>query len=305
MIQKKVFVIVVTYHGQEWYNRCFSSLHKSTIPISIIVVINGGDDGTKGFIQDKFPNIIILDPGENLGFGKGNNLALQYAINHECDYVFLLNQDAWIEPDTLEKLVSIHENHPEYGLLSPMHLNVDRTGLVMKCFCQQPNNEKLITDLYLNQLSDIYETSYIHAAAWLLPRKTLETVGGFDPIYKHYEEDDDYLNRVRFHHLKIGICPSARIVHDHRGTSSNPFNTKSRYHHEQELLVKLTDLNSSLMLRDYLFYCLRKMLKSLLTWDLTSFRDHKADFLFVLKHRKAIWRSRERNSKSGPTWLIT
>jgi len=303
-MKSKVFVIIVTYKGQSWYEKLFSSLRLSTIPVDVIVVNNGGDDGTKEYLQECFPEVIILSPLENLGFGKGNNLGIRYAIEHDCDYVFLLNQDAWIEPDTIEKLVSIHKNHSEYGLISPMHLNVDGTGLVMKCFCQQPNNEKLITDLYLNQLSDIYETTYIHAAAWLLPRNTLETVGGFDPIYKHYEEDDDYLNRVRFHHLKIGVCPSARIVHDHR-CSNNPFNRKSRYHHEQELLVKLTNLNSSLTLKDYLFYYFRKMIKSLLTWNLTSYRSFRDDFLFIIKQQKGICKSRESNSRIGPTWLTT
>ena len=299
----KVFVIIVTYKGQIWYEKLFSSLRLSTIPVNVIVVNNGGDDGTKEYIEERFPEVIILDPKENLGFGKGNNLGFRYALEHDSDYVFLLNQDAWIEPDTIAKLVSIHKNHSEFGLLSPMHLNADGTGLVMKCFCQQPNNEKLITDLYLDQLTDIYETTYINAAAWLLPRKTLETVGGFDPIYKHYEEDDDYLNRVRFHHLKIGVCPSARIVHDHRGPSNNPFNTKTRYHHEQELLVKLTDLNSSMSLRENLCYYIRKIIKSLLTWDLASFRYYRDDFLFIIKQRKVICKSRENNSRIGPTWL--
>ena len=299
----KIFVIVVTYNGREWYDRCFQSLLNSTIQVQIIVYDNASTDGSAKYIRDVFPETILMESKENLGFGKGNNVALRYALEHSCDYVFLLNQDAWVEPDTIEKLVAIHKNHPEFGIISPMHLNTSRDGLVMKHFCQQPDNEKLITDLYFNQLVDIYETTYIHAAAWLLPRKTLETVGGFDPIYKHYEEDDDYLNRVRFHKLKIGICPSAQIIHDHRAKSESHFNTKSRYHHEQELLVKLTNLNSSMKIREYVLFCFRKMIKSVLTWNSTSLRDYWADFLFVLENRKTIDKSKKCNSKVGTTWL--
>ena len=116
----------------------------------------------------------------------------------------------------LKNLVEIYEQHPEYGILSPMHLNVKKDGLVMEYFCRRPDNKKLIEDLYLNQLTDVYDTKYIHAAAWMLSRNTLEMVGGFNPIFQHYEEDGEYLNRVIYYQLKIGVCPSARIVHDHQ-----------------------------------------------------------------------------------------
>ena len=212
----KLFVIVVTYKGMQWYDRCFTSLRNSTIPVQTIVVDNASNDGTVEYIKENYPEIILIESKENLGFGKANNMAMRYALDHECDYVFLLNQDAWVEPETIEKLVKVHQEHKEFGIVSPMHLNVNKTGLVMKEFCRQPCNERLITDLYLNTLSDVYETTYIHAAAWLLPRLTLVTIGGFDPIFNHYGEDDDYLHRVRYHRVRIGVCPSARIVHDHQ-----------------------------------------------------------------------------------------
>ena len=301
----RVFVIIVTYNGLTWLNHCLNSLRNSTIPITTIVVDNASNDGAPDFIRSYFPEIVLIESKANLGFGKGNNIALKYALEHNCNYVFLLNQDAWIEPNTIEQLVFAHHNHPEYGLISPMHLNTAKTGLVMKYFCQQPNNEKLITDLYFNQLSEIYETTYIHAAAWLLPRKTLETVGGFDPIYQHYEEDDDYLNRVRFHKLKIGICPKARIVHDHRSKSSNPFNIKSRYHHEQELLVKLTDLNSSISVFNYAVYFLRKSFVSFLKGKPLIAKEFWRDFVFVVKSKKTVENSRKKNSAASNTWLGT
>ena len=214
-----------------------------------------------------------------------------------------MNQDAWIEPDTLDELIRIHQRHPEYGLLSPMHLNAEKTGLVMKFFCQQPNNERLITDLYLQQLTDIYETRYIHAAAWLLPRDTLETVGGFDPIFQHYEEDDDYLNRVHFHGLKIGVCPSARIVHDHQNKQVNPFNTKSRYHREQRLLVKLLDLNTPFKVMKYYRFYLRKIISSLYVGEFHSAKGYFLDAVFINRNKKQILINREKNSQKGPNWI--
>lgn len=237
-MKSKVFVIVVTYKGHQWYNRCFSSLRESSIPITTIVVDNASNDGTVEYIKEHFPEIILIESKENLGFGRANNIAMRYALDHGCDYVFLLNQDAWLDThDTIDKLVSIANQYPEYGIISPMHLNVNRTKLVMSYFCMQPTNEKLITDLYFGTLSDIYSTTYIHAAAWLLPRNTLEMVGGFAPIFFHYGEDDNYINRVIFHKLKIGVCPKLRIIHDHQSGYS--------YARNRTNLVRYTNINIS------------------------------------------------------------
>ena len=109
----KVFVIVVSYKGHRWYERCFSSLRESTIPIKTIVIDNASNDGTVEYIKSHFPEILLIESNENLGFGKANNRGLRYALDNGCDYVFLLNQDAWIEPDTLERLLDIHSRHPE------------------------------------------------------------------------------------------------------------------------------------------------------------------------------------------------
>lgn len=301
MRQNRIFVIVVTYNGMEWYERSFSSLRLSTIPVSTIVVDNDSHDGTVEYIRKEFPEIIVIESPDNLGFGKANNIGMRYALNHGADYVFLLNQDAWIDPEALEVLVSIHQKHPEFGLLSPMHLNVDRTGLVMKYFCMQSNNEKLITDLYFNRLSDIYETTYIHAAAWMLPRNTLQTIGGFDPIFHQYAEDDDYLNRLKFHGIKIGVCPSARIVHDHR---DHPYSQDSiRYHRNQTLLAKYMDLNDSFRWYSYFIYYLRKLFQSIILHRSNVRKDIYQDIRFLLKKAKVIDNHRKQNLKIGETWL--
>lgn len=297
----RVSVIIVTYKGKQWYDRCFSSLRNSTIPVQTIVVDNASNDGTVEYIKENYPEIILIESKENLGFGKGNNMAMRYALDHECDYVFLLNQDAWIEPDTFETLVAIHQNHQEYGILSPMHLNVQQTGLAMKEFCRQPCNEKLITDLYMNKLSDIYETTYIHAAAWLLPKRTLQTVGGFDPIFPHYGEDDDYMNRIRFHGLKIGVCPSARIVHDHQDRPKT--GARMQYLHNLKKLVEYLDINRAFKLGRYLSSYLSKWLQSLCHFDLKQSHGFRKDMGFLVGKAREIKSHRKQNMQKGETWL--
>ena len=177
----KLFVIIVTYKGQPWYDRCFASLRESTIPVHTIVVDNASNDGTVEYIREHFPEIHLIESKENLGFGKGNNIGMRYALDHGCDYVFLLNQDAWVDADALEKLVEIHSKHSEYGILSPIHLNAEKTGiekgLVLYLDDRRVTDKALFEDLYFGRLKEVYDTKYINAAAWLLPRMTIIWTG--------------------------------------------------------------------------------------------------------------------------------
>ena len=300
-----IFVIIVTYKGMRWYDKCFSSLRESTLPVHTIVVDNTPGEEEANYIREHYPEIHLIKTEENLGFGKANNLGMRYALDQGCDYVFLLNQDTWlIEDDIFEELVQLSINNPQYGILSPIHVKADEVTINM--VLENATNKtsiSLFTDLYKNALLDIYETNYINAAAWLIPRKTLEIVGGFDPIYQHYEEDDDYLNRVIFHKLKIGLCPKLKIVHDHH-TTENPFEKSSNsYHHYQELLVALTDINQRNTINRYLRYYLRKYLFALLQWKHKEMLYWKKELEFVWLHKKEIKKSREQNKKNEASWL--
>ena len=212
----KVLAIVVTYNGEFWISKCLQSLTTSSHPVDVVVIDNLSADNTVDIIKKEFPAIEIIEAGENLGFGKANNIGFKKALKENADFIFLLNQDAWIHRNTIAELLSIATTIEGFGILSPFHLKADHSTLerTFVDFISAAYNEKIIEDLYLQELKPVYETSYVHAAAWLISKECLETVGGFDPIFKHYGEDDDYLQRARYFGFKIGLVPSATIVHD-------------------------------------------------------------------------------------------
>lgn len=300
--EPKIFVIIVTYKGMRWYDKCFSSLRESTIPLQTVVVDNTPGDEDAEYIRAHFPEIHIIKTKENLGFGKANNLGMRYALDNGCDYVFLLNQDAWIEMDSVAALVDIAERHLEYGILSPIHLNAEHTAInAIIGIGSKFRNEKLLSDLYLNNAGDVYETNYVNAAAWLLPRKTLETIGGFDPIFKHYEEDDNYLNRVMYHKLKIGICPKACITHDHRGSSLTDDSLLLR--RQQLWLVDWTDINKHFSIWSVLRYNARKWLIFVCSGNFQMATKMRKQLCYCWHKRRDIQYSRAENIISKASWL--
>lgn len=297
---KKVFVIIVTYHGKQWYDHCFTSLSKSTLPVQVVVVDNTPGNEDADYIKAHYPEVYIIKPEDNLGFGRANNLAMRFALDNGCDYVFLLNQDAWIESDSIERLVAIAEKHPEFGILSPMQMTKEKDHLNILVDDGKQNYE-LLSDAYCGNLKEYYLVKYVNAAAWLLPRNTLEIVGGFDPIFKHYEEDDDYLNRAIYHQLGIALCPKVQVVHDHT-TLHNPFEqTVSR--HQQFLLLDQVDINKPEHVNAHMRYLLRKAMVSALRLKMKDCRAYYADYKYLRKMRSAILNSRKQNVKKCANWL--
>lgn len=301
-----LFVIIVTYKGQRWYERCFGSLRQSTIPIQTIVVDNASNDGSVEFIRENFPEIHLIESKENLGFGRGNNIAMRYALDHGCDYVFLLNQDAWVEPDTFEKLIDIHHRHPEYGLLGPVQVNAEKTkvldGVIQFLVNPDNVNKQMFSDFVMGTIEEVYPVAEINAAAWLLPRKTLETVGGFDPIFLHYGEDWNYLSRVLYHGMKVGLTPGLKIVHsgDVRVRAGKAYDMCF----DKWLLMRTTDLLYpdevvDTMIKGYW----REMIKKAFRFHKMGFERALQSYRYLKANRDDIIKSREQNKKRGTNWL--
>lgn len=211
-----VFCIVVTYNGSKWIEKCLSSLYKSTVSLKIIAIDNASSDDTVTLIKEKFPLVSVIETGSNLGFGQANNIGLKIALKENADYVFLLNQDAWIKENTIEELLKAAKDNQEYGILSPFHLDVSENKLerLFQEFLSSDYTGELTSDMFFCKKKEIYETTYVHAASWFISKRCVAAVGGFDPLYFHYGEDDDYLQRARYFNFKIGLVPSALIVHD-------------------------------------------------------------------------------------------
>lgn len=246
----KLAVIIVTYNGIQWIERCINSILDSSISSEIILVDNKSQDDTVDFLKKNFSNkITLIESQENLGFGKGNNLGISLALKKGADYVFLQNQDAFLQRDTLEKLCSTAEKNKDFGIISPIHLNGEGSNL--EFYFAKYMDEEFTPDFYFSHvtqknLKEIYATDFVNAAAWLINRNVLENVGGFDPIFWHYGEDDNYGQRIKYHGYKIGIVRDSYILHDSkkRNVENNYFYSERYYQDFVKFLqIRYADIN--------------------------------------------------------------
>lgn len=210
----EVFAVVVNYNGAPWLASCLDSLRRSDHPVRIVVVDNASRDDSVA-IARSVDGVEVLQQGTNLGFGRANNVGIAYALRRGAEFVFLLNQDAEVEPNTISELLAFMRRHDDVGVASPVHLNdsgtlLDRNFLLHYLAPQAP---EFVSDAYGGELAGCYRVSSVNAAAWLVSRRCLQEVGGFDPIFFMYGEDDDYCARMRYHGFTCYVVSHARIRH--------------------------------------------------------------------------------------------
>lgn len=205
---KKVLVIVVVYNGMRWLERCLGSIPRWA---DVCVYDNDSTDGSAGFIASRFPYVQLVQSTVNIGFSHPNNLGFELARKNGYDYVYLLNQDAWLEEGALEKLADAAQAHPDFAVLSPLQMVDGYTSL------DRQFAKILPAGLSLQNLSgpEPVEVRRVMAAHWLVPVRVIGQIGAFEEgLFPHWGQDDEWCQRLRYFGLKVGVVPAARAVHD-------------------------------------------------------------------------------------------
>jgi GT2 family glycosyltransferase len=243
-----VSIVVLNYNGAEWLPKCFDSIKTQTIidRLETILVDNNSSDGSvelaRQFLAD-FPMACIVQNSENLWFCAGNNSGARVAKGR---YVLFLNNDTWLEPDCMERLIE-EVQATGAGAATPLVLNYhddsyqdlgffgfDLFGLPSPSFPQTETREILVAG----------------GCSLLIERELFDQLGMFDPEYFIYSDDTDLSWRVWIAGRKVIAIPAARL--HHRGAAGvNPAGG------EQTLEFRTTDRKRFLTNRNSLLTLLK------------------------------------------------
>lgn len=308
MEQTKVYIIIVTYNAMKWMDKCLGSLQESEMPCVPVIVDNLSQDETVSYIREHYPEVHLIVNKENRGFGQANNQGIEWAYAQGATHFFLLNQDAWVHKDTIRRLVEVQNNY-SIAIISPIHLNGagdKMDSMFFKNVYVAENNLSLASDALLQCYRDYYEVKYVNAAAWMISRNCIETIGGFDPLFFHYGEDSNYIHRLSFHHKSLAVVPNVFVNHD-RGEHGN-IDAYKKHLYARRVIVDHANINKSHYSLD------RKRVRTLLSYskDLTvsiiTLKWKRAcliieDILIILSKTKAIKESRKNNIEEKANWL--
>lgn len=110
-----VSVIIVNYNTKDLTVNCIKSVidHTFDIMYEIIVSDNGSRDGSVEMIKKEFPNVVVIENNDNLGFGRANNVGLKSA---KGKYVFYLNSDTTLENNAIKYFYDFWENNNDLSI---------------------------------------------------------------------------------------------------------------------------------------------------------------------------------------------
>ena len=231
----KLSVIIVNYNVRYYVEQSIVSVQKATkdIDCEIIVVDNHSSDGSVDYLSQRFGSAItIIDSNHNLGFAKGNNLAIRQS---KGDYVLLLNPDTFVGDDSIRQVLDFMDAHPKAGGAGVMMHNSDgtiaresRRGLPTP-FVSLLKMLGFPKRYYMSHLSwDCPgQIDVVSGAFFMLRREALDKAGLLDEDFFMYGEDIDLSYRLQKAGYENWYVP-ARIVH-YKGESTQK--TTFRYVH--------------------------------------------------------------------------
>ena len=293
---ENIFAIIVTWNGMKfnWIKQCLDSLRNSDQPVGIIVIDNASSDETGDFIRQNYSEVILIASEVNLGFGAANNLGLRKGLELSGEYFFLLNQDAWVDADCIGKLVEHSRKQPRYGIISPIHLT-SKGDTLDPFFSTTITPEKcpgLYSDFVLEQVQDrIYQSQFVNAAAWLITRECLRIVGGFSPVFDHYAEDDNFVHRLLFKNLKIGVYPKTFIYHDKENSKTSAHADDKKFRQRMTIL-ELSNPARKFDFKHYDLFYIKQSFKKIATLNFKGARPYIEDFIYIKERRDRIEEAR-------------
>jgi len=232
----KLSIIITSYRSPELLKVCIEAIKKelSISDYEIIVADGKTEETTTLMMQEDYPEINFLPFPKNDGFGFLVRNALAKA---QGDHILILNGDVIVKKDSIEKLLSYIQSHPEVGIVGPKLLNFNetfqpscfkfyspitilyrRTYLGKMWFAKKHLDNFIMKDF--NHKSE-QEVDWLMGSALMTSRQATEEVGPMDERFKMYFEDTDWCRRFWENNYKVVYFPDSEMYHYHgKGSDS-------------------------------------------------------------------------------------
>lgn len=281
----KPFVSIVILNFNQLKVSCEfldSCKHLTYDNYEIIMVDNASKEDPTLFIQNNYPNIILIRNEQNLGFTGGNNVGIAAA---KGDYVFIVNNDTEVTPNLLEKLLEPFENDPSIGVVSPKIKYYSNPTLIQYAGYTPMNpitGQAMAVGSKQEDLGQHDKSGYTyfaHGAAMLVKREVIEKVGAFADIFFIYYEELDWGERIRRAGYKIYYQAEAEIFHKESVTMGKESPMKAYYHTRNRILFMRRNTTPLQFAMFMIFLVTCVIPKGLIKYTLNRQPQHLKSFL--------------------------
>lgn len=244
-------IIIPHYNGKDILYNCIKSLNESVFKdFTVYVVDNGSTDDSVAHIKKHFPDVVIFETGENLGYAGGCNYGYE---NTKEPFVWFLNNDTEQEPDCLQNMMEFIKSNDEVGAIQPKLIscyNKEKFDYSGACggeidYLGYPFARGRLFEDIENDTHQYDDSKYIFWAsgtAMLTRRSILEKVGVFDKRFFAHMEEIDLCWRMHRYGWKAAVVPSATLYHYSGFTLSAMSELKTYLNHRNNLLMLYKNL---------------------------------------------------------------
>jgi GT2 family glycosyltransferase len=238
-VEKTVAIFIINWESSSLLLRCLECIVRQESRVAMVAVLdNGSKDPIPEEFYTKFPSVLFSNSTENIGFAAGNNLLFRYSTG--CRWIALVNPDAFLEPDWLNKMLSAADEHPEYSFFASRlvqaanHDILDGDGdMLHACgLARREDNGQSVSGRAIEP-REVFSPC---AAAALYRRDALEAVGGFDEDFFCYFEDVDLGFRLRLAGHRCLLVPEAVAYHVGSATTGGQHGDFAVYHGHRNLV---------------------------------------------------------------------
>ncbi len=233
-------IILVSYNTAAHTLKALASVVAETSsPYEIIVVDNNSSDDSVAVIRAQFPDITLIESGDNLGFAGGVCLGVAQA---QGEYLLLLNPDTIVLQQAIDKLLQFAKTTPANGIWGGVTLNNDlslnsqhawsKPSFTSLLFSALGLSKAFSRSCWLNHANygcwrrdTVKEVDIISGCFFLTKRTVWDETGGLDPTFFMYAEEADLCLRAKAKGYQPIVTPDARIIH-HGGVSHTRFSGK-------------------------------------------------------------------------------
>ena len=212
--EPQVSVIILNYNAGDLLLNCVDSVLKTDYKnIELIVIDNASKDSSHIQCKERFPNIILIENKENLGYCEGNNVGIRHANG---EFIAILNPDTIVSSNWLRELISAYRIKGE-GLYQPKILSlyennvIQSTGNMLHLFGFGFARDKGIPDS--NQYKEIEQIGYASGTCLFTSSSVFKKIGLLDSFLFLYHDDLDLGWRAAQIGIKSYYVPSATIYH--------------------------------------------------------------------------------------------
>ena len=214
MKEPLVYLLVLNYGSPEDCLECIAAVRSVKYPrMRLLLIDNASPDNSVELLRPVLqPDELLVLP-RNTGYAGGNNEGIGIALDNGADYVFIINPDVRISPESISAYVMLMENDPSISALNPIQLSGEGNAMDEIFRREMFDNNGHETPALPVKAEQSWEVRALFGAALLLRRDIVEKVGGFDPLYFAYWEEVDLCRRIKFHGGRLVVSGREPVVH--------------------------------------------------------------------------------------------